>query len=273
MEMNIYLQNEISQKLTFCNEWEESFSDCVPGAYGTNYWEVFIDPEDIEINGNIFIFSNAYFSFEVQMYSSNDGLKMSFVKEASGSGKFIYSNNVCKVFCVEIKYDKDLMHIPLRFGVKYSLEELRSLYKNNTAIPETKDEEYKIYIENVFYPYESMKIKKYLNDDIKKLIVSNYGNIKYKDKIIEPSFVKERRTKNYPWKKYMDEWENYLEIIIPGIRNSYPLLLVHRLVAEVWCDNPAPNKYSIVHHIGNDQENNSQNLLFVSKIEHDLIHE
>jgi hypothetical protein len=150
--------------------------------------------------------------------------------------------------------------------------QLKTTYQAQKAIPETGDEIYKVYVETVNKPYESFKIKEYLHKDIVKLKVSNYGNIEYDGNILKPSLVKNRVQNNCSWKKYMNQWENYLEIIIPGIENVYPLLLVHRLVAEVWCENNIGID-AIVHHIGNDLENNSKNLIFVTKEEHKFIHE
>jgi hypothetical protein len=133
------LKENICQKLASCLEWSYSLSDCEPGIYGVSYWEVFLDPEDINIVQNNFTFENAYFCFQVQMFASNDGIVTTFSKVASGKGNFDISANQLQIFNIEVDYNKSLFpgdEFPL-LG-KYSLDDLKKLYRENNAIPEKK---------------------------------------------------------------------------------------------------------------------------------------
>lgn len=49
--------------------------------------------------------------------------------------------------------------------------------------------------------------------------------------------------------------------------------LVHRLVAEVFCDNPEPELKTVVHHINcNSLDNRAENLIWLTPQEHTQIH-
>lgn len=49
--------------------------------------------------------------------------------------------------------------------------------------------------------------------------------------------------------------------------------LVHRLVAEVFCDNPEPELKTVVHHINcNSLDNRAENLIWLTPQEHTEIH-
>jgi hypothetical protein len=268
------LKEKICQKLIFSDVWINSLSYCEPGIYGIKYWEVSISDRNIDILGHKFTFKNAYFFFEVQLFSSNEHECSinTFAKEAFGEGIFDYINNKIEIYNIKIDYDRSLFPLddpPLLGG--YFLDELRELYQKRTAIKNIGQEVFNFYIESVNQQYESLEIEKYLHENIRKLEVGNHGSIKYDGEPLKPSLVKERLEKNEYWAKWMEQWKDYLEIKIPDYFIPYPLLLVHRLVAEVWCENPDKDIYTRVHHIGNN-ENIAENLLFVTEKQHALIH-
>jgi hypothetical protein len=258
--------------MIYSPEWENSLSYCVPGIYRINYWEVFMESNDMIINNNKFIFNNACFYFEVKMYSSsnNDSLVETFTRNASGEGEFIFSNGKCEIYDIKINYDYDLVGIP--FLGKYSLSELREMYRKKVEIPEIGIEVFNIYVKSVHQKYETLKVEEYLHENIAKLKVSNHGHIKYDGKPLRSSIVGDRKRLQDHWENWMEQWKDYLEVKIPGIFIPYPLLLVHRLVAEVWCENPNKEIYTRVHHIGNNSKNNSENLMFVTEEQHGFIH-
>ena len=58
---------------------------------------------------------------------------------------------------------------------------------------------------------------------------------------------------------------NEYQSIILTIDGESKTLLVHRLVAQAFCENPNPNEYIIVDHInGNKHDNRAENLLWVN---------
>lgn len=75
-----------------------------------------------------------------------------------------------------------------------------------------------------------------------------------------------------------------LKILVPQPINSYKhlkvqlctnynsqLKLVHKLVAEAFI--PNPNKYGVVHHIDHNPQNNKvENLIWMDRLEHSLLH-
>jgi hypothetical protein len=128
---------------------------------------------------------------------------------------------------------------------------------------------FKVYVKDVYLDYDNLiYLKKYLNKNAEKFEISNYGNIKFDGKSLKPSLVKDGKHKGF----CKGMWDNYMEIIIPGIYIPYWIFLVHRLVAEGWCENPNKEIYTDVHHIGNGLRNNSENLMFVTQKQHGLIH-
>jgi hypothetical protein len=68
------------------------------------------------------------------------------------------------------------------------------------------------------------------------------------------------------------KYDHYREILFPDLPIKRYIFKTYRLVAEVWCNNPDPKIYTIVHHIGNDSYDNKNNLLFVTQKQHSLIH-
>jgi hypothetical protein len=209
--VNMDLQDLICKEIISSPEWENSLSYCVPGIYGIYYWEVFIENNDIHINGDEFVFINAYFYFRTKMYGSNDYLIEDFTKKASGKGKFIFSDGKYKIYDIEINYDYDLLSIP--FLGKHSLTELRKLYRNRMEVKETGKEEFRIYVESINQKYESLKAKNYLNENITKLKVSNYGNIEYNGKLLKPTIVKERKIRKDYWENWMEQWKDIWKLI------------------------------------------------------------
>ena len=92
--------------------------------------------------------------------------------------------------------------------------------------------------------------------------VSNFGRIKVDGKILL----------QYPdiGKKQEDDPYGYLKI---WYNNSWYEEYVYRLVAKTWCENPNPELYKIVHHISNNgMDNRKENLMWVTKAQHDEIH-
>ena len=150
----------------------------------------------------------------------------------------------------------------------YDWSKLKELYKNKEPIAENTDELYRPYLEYANSEYQNHKIfTKHLNS-MKELLVSNYGNIKYNGLIIPSTLVKDGPNKGVD----SGETDHYREILFPCLPIKRYVFKTYRLVAEVWCHNPDPKTYTIVHHIGNDSYDNKSNLLFVTQRQHYLIH-
>jgi len=150
----------------------------------------------------------------------------------------------------------------------YTLEKLQKLYKINEPIKETSEEQYKSYFEFANNKYKNFQILEKYKNSIKELLVSNYGNIKYNGIIIPSTLVLHGPNKGVEGGKY----NHYREILFPDLIIKRYIFKTYRLVAEVWCTNPEPNDYIIVHHIGNDSYDNKNNLLFVTNPQHLSIH-
>ena len=150
----------------------------------------------------------------------------------------------------------------------YDLLKLRELYRNKEPIAENTDELYRPYLEYTNSEYQNHKIFTKHLDSMKELLVSNYGNIKYNGLIIPSTLVKDGPNKGVDGGKT----DHYREILFPGLPVKRYVFKTYRLVAEVWCDNPDPKTYTIVHHIGNDSYDNKSNLVFVTKEQHSAIH-
>jgi hypothetical protein len=149
----------------------------------------------------------------------------------------------------------------------YSVEMLKKLYKRGIPIKESGEEQYKKYMENANQNYWNFKVLS--NYRIaKELMISNYGNIKLNNTILYPSPIKD----GHHFRLYEGKYDTYDEILIPGIYTPKYILLPYRLVAELWCNNPNIEIYTCVHHIGNDNYNNSKNLIFLTEYQHNLIH-
>ena len=150
----------------------------------------------------------------------------------------------------------------------YDWRKLIELYKNKEPIAESEDEQYRPYLEYANSEYENHKIFTKHLDSMKGLLVSNYGNIKYDGLIIPSTLVKDGPNKGVDSGKT----DHYREILFPDLPVKRYVFKTYRLVAEVWCNNPDPNTYTIVHHIGNDSYDNKSNLVFVTQGQHYLIH-
>jgi hypothetical protein len=147
----------------------------------------------------------------------------------------------------------------------YNIETLKALYKSGIPIKESGEEQYKNYMENSNQNYWNFKVLS--NYRVAKgLMISNYGNIKLNSTVLYSSPVKNGH--HFGLGKY----DTYDEILIPEIYTPKHIFLPYRLVAEVWCNNPNIEIYTCVHHIGNDNYNNSKNLIFLTENQHDLIH-
>jgi hypothetical protein len=89
---------------------------------------------------------------------------------------------------------------------------------------------------------------------------SNLGRIRYNGSILL----------QIPDKTNSDPY-GYLKVV--GIRGVIESYLVYRLVAETWCERPDLQIYNIVHHISNNgTDNRVENLLWVTKDQHEEIH-
>ena len=150
----------------------------------------------------------------------------------------------------------------------YDWEKLWKLYKSKKPITENTDEQYRPYLKYANCNYENHKTFIKNMDFMKELLVSNYGNIKYNGVIIPSTLVKDGPNKGVNGGKT----DHYREILFPGLPVKRYVFKAYRLVAEVWCNNPDPNVYTTVHHIGNDSFDNKSNLLFVTPGQHYLIH-
>ena len=150
----------------------------------------------------------------------------------------------------------------------YNLKKLKELYKIYEPIKETDEEQYRSYFEFANGEYRNMQILEKHKNSIKELLVSNYGNIKYNGIIIPSTLVSNGPNKGVDGGKY----DHYREIIFPDLPIKRYIFKTYRLTAEVWCNNPDPKKYIIVHHIGNDSFDNKNNLLFVTQNQHTAVH-
>ena len=149
----------------------------------------------------------------------------------------------------------------------YSLETLKYLYSLKKPIEQNEKEEYKNYFEYANENYNIYRILYEHKELVSEILVSNYGNIIVNGKIIKSTLVKDGPNKGYNFGKN----DNYKEIVFPEIKIN-KCIFTYRLVAEVWCNNEDVDKYTTVHHIGNDEYDIKNNLLFVTSIQHGLIH-
>ena len=146
----------------------------------------------------------------------------------------------------------------------YNKEKLNELQKIYQPIEETEEEQYRPYFEFANCEYPNVKIlKKYIHI-IKELLVSNCGHIKYNGKDIPSSLVADGPNKGINFGRN----DHYREILFPDLPIKRYAFFTYRLVAEVWCNNPNPIKYTTVHHIGNESYDNKNNLLFVTRFQH-----
>ena len=150
----------------------------------------------------------------------------------------------------------------------YNLEKLKELYKKYEQINETTDEQYKSYFDFAKQEYCNFKELEKYKSIINELLVSNFGNVKYNGIIIPSTLVANGPNKGVDGGNY----DQYKEILFPELPIKRYIFKTYRLVAEVWCNNPNPEKYTTVHHIGNDNYDNKNNLLFVTNAQHLLIH-
>ena len=149
----------------------------------------------------------------------------------------------------------------------YNLEKLNELQEIYQPIEETGKDQYRPYFEFANGEYTNVKFLKRYIHMIKELLVSNYGHIKYNGRIISSTLVADGPNRGINGGKY----DHYREILFPDISIKSHAFFTYRLVAEVWCKNPDLNKYTTVHHIGNDSYDNKNNLLFVTNKQHFLI--
>jgi hypothetical protein len=145
----------------------------------------------------------------------------------------------------------------------YDLDKLNEFQKIYQPIKESEEEQYRPYFEFANSEYENVKcLKKHINF-INELLVSNHGHIMFNGIIIPSTLIADGPNKGkgtYP--------DYYREILFPDFPIKSHIFITYRLIAEAWCDNPCPKKYTIVHHVGNDSYDNKSNLLFVTKTQH-----
>ncbi len=146
----------------------------------------------------------------------------------------------------------------------YDLEKLNRLYKQYEPIKETSDEKYRSYFEFAKRGYENFEIFLKHKNLIDEFLVSNFGNIRYNGLIIPSNLVMKGPNKGIS----NGDYDYYNEILFPNLPIRRYIFKTYRLVAEVWCNNPDPIHYTIVHHIGNDSFDNKSNLLFTTSSQH-----
>jgi hypothetical protein len=146
----------------------------------------------------------------------------------------------------------------------YDLEKINRLQQIYQPIEETEVEQYRHYFEFAKSEYQNFQILKKYCESIKELLISNYGNIKFNGVIMPSTVVADGPNKGIKNGKN----DHYREILFPDLPIKRYVFFTYRLVAEAWCNNPDPIKYTTVHHIGNDFFDNINNLLFVTKKQH-----
>jgi hypothetical protein len=148
----------------------------------------------------------------------------------------------------------------------YNLEKLNRLQQMYQPIEEEEfeKEQYISYFEYADSRFKNVQILLKYKDFMKELLVSNYGSIKYNGIIMHSTVVADGPNKGINGGKN----DHYREILFPDLPIKRYTFFTYRLVAEAWCYNPDPDKYTIVHHIGNDSYDNKNNLLFVTSKQH-----
>jgi len=146
----------------------------------------------------------------------------------------------------------------------YNFYKLKELYLKGDPIIENTKEQYRSYFEYSKKEYSNFKELIKYKDLIIELLVSNYGNVKYNGNIIPSTLVSSGPNNGIENGKY----DKYTEILFPNLPIKRYIFKTYRLVAEVWCNNPNPNIYTHVHHIGNDSYDNKNNLLFMTFRQH-----
>lgn len=102
--------------------------------------------------------------------------------------------------------------------------------------------------------------------------VSNEGRIKSLERVVmrsngRPCTIKETIIKP---QKYSNANHLAFTLIKNGYQKTMP---IHRAVAQAFIPNLDPTKYTIVHHIDhNPQNNNVENLMWMTKNEHQALH-
>ena len=150
----------------------------------------------------------------------------------------------------------------------YDLERLVELYNIYEPIREATEEQYKPYFEYSNEKYYNFQLLEKYSNNIKELLVSNFGNIKYNGLIIPSTIVSNGPNIGIDGGRI----DHYREIIFLDLPIKRYVFKTYRLIAEVWCNNPNPKKYTTVHHIGDDSFDNKNNLLFVTNKQHLSIH-
>jgi len=108
-------QEQIAEKLAYDDTWMDILStDCLPGIYGIEDWDVNADPQNIWVNfpKMEFSFKDVEFSFEVRLGGSRDedSYDQKYNRFANGSGRFECSGGkVTEVYGLEIDCDLDLV--------------------------------------------------------------------------------------------------------------------------------------------------------------------
>jgi hypothetical protein len=97
--------------------------------------------------------------------------------------------------------------------------------------------------------------------------VSNLGRVKSVERVV----ITSRGSRHYKEKQLCQiKHGEYLHVLLckNGVSDWFE---IHQLVAKAFI--PNPNNYAVVHHINrNPQDNRVENLMWVSKEEHDIIH-
>jgi hypothetical protein len=113
MEIQV-AQEQIAEKLQYDQAWPMILdSDCDPGIYGVEDWDVGIDPNNIFVNFQKmeFTFKDVEFDFEVRIGASreDDSFDERHHKIASGNGKFKYANKkISEIYDIMINCNLDI---------------------------------------------------------------------------------------------------------------------------------------------------------------------
>lgn len=147
----------------------------------------------------------------------------------------------------------------VKWLTKLTIDELREMGKSKKHYKPFEIDGIPVFmnIDKELLPNEEFK-----SDPYSPFEVSNLGRIKYEGNVLL----------QYPHTGLSQEDDpyGYLRIWFKG---AWYDKKVYQLVAETWCENPDFDLYHIVHHISNNgMDNRKENLLYVTKAQHSLIH-
>lgn len=138
--------------------------------------------------------------------------------------------------------------------INYTIDELKSMAKNSAQTPLFNGKYAFEILDPIALDGEIFRQVRYRYNPKIILEASNYGRIRLNKKIL-PQHEKDKNSHGY---------------LVVDVPNIYPIL-VYQLVADAWLEKQSDNDE--IHHIYNDgYDNRPQNLIFISKFEHNKIH-